>query len=59
MRHAPKTAIQFDRLRGERLQVLIHGEPRCGTAPNGPGRTTSLDAMVTCPKCIELLGGQR
>jgi hypothetical protein len=50
--HSPKIVIVRDRAR------LIHGEPLCGKPP-APGSTTSVDVNVDCPRCLELLRGEK
>jgi len=47
--HSPKVVIHRDRA------VLMTSEPLCD-APIGPGKTTSVDAKVSCQDCLRLRG---
>ena len=49
--HAPRVVINRDRA------VLMTSEPLCD-APIGPGKTTSVDAKVSCAQCLKLRGDQ-
>jgi len=47
--HSPKIVIVRDRAH------LMTGEPACN-AEYGPGKTSAVDAKVTCEKCLALRG---